>query len=77
MNLQEAGVSHGALASVFFFFVFVGPHPKHMEVPRLGGQTGAAAARLRHRNAESKPRLQPTPQLTATQNLNLLSEARD
>ena len=33
------------------------------------GEIGAAAAALchSHRNTRSKPRLQPTPQLTATQ----------
>ena len=24
------------LDSIFFFFGFLGPHPRHMEVPRLG-----------------------------------------
>ena len=24
---------------IFFFFVSLGPHPQHMEVPRLGVQT--------------------------------------
>ena len=36
----------------FFFLYFLGPHPRHMEVPRLG--------------VESELQLQPTPQLTAT-----------
>ena len=30
----------------FFFFLFLGPHLQHMEVPRLGGQIRAAAAGL-------------------------------
>ena len=49
------------------FFFFLGPHPRHMEVPRLGGLIGAAAASLSqsHSNAGYEPRLQPTPQLTA------------
>ena len=40
--------------SFFFlvFFPFLGPLPRHTEVPRLGVQ--------------SEPRLRPTPQLTAT-----------
>ena len=39
-----------------------------MEVPGLGGQTGAAATGLHHshNNARSEPGLQPTPQLAAT-----------
>ena len=32
----------------FFFFFFLGLHLQHMEVPRLGDQTGAAAASLHH-----------------------------
>ena len=28
--------SGGRLHNTFFFFVFLGPHPWHMEVPRLG-----------------------------------------
>jgi len=50
------------------FFCFLGPHPRHMEVPRLGALIRAVAASLHHShsNAGSKPRLQPTPQLTAT-----------
>ena len=35
----------------FFFLVFVsflGPHPRHVEVPRLGGRIGAVATGLRH-----------------------------
>ena len=43
-------------------FCFLGPHPWHMEVPRLGGQVGATAAS--HSHAGSEPHLQPTPQLT-------------
>ena len=55
----------GTLRSLFLFFIFLGPHPRHMEV--LGGQIRAAAAGLphSHSNATSKPRLRPTPQLTA------------
>ena len=49
----------------FLVFVFLGPHPRHMEVPRLGGLIGAVAAGLHHShaNAGSKLCLQPTPQL--------------
>ena len=50
-----------------------------MEVPRLGGRIGAAAAGLHHShsNAGSEPCLRPTPQLMQRQILNPLSEARD
>ena len=52
----------------FYFFVFLGPHQWHMEVPRLRGQIKAEAAGLHHShsNARSKPRLRPTPQFMAT-----------
>ena len=52
----------------FFFLPFLGPLPWHMEVPRLGVQIGTTAAGIyhSHSNAGSEPRLQPTPQLTAT-----------
>ena len=50
---------------IFLIFVFLGPHPQHMEVP---SQIGDVAAGLHHShsNASSEPHLQPTPQLTAT-----------
>ena len=43
------------------------------------GPIGAIAAGLRqsHSNAGSEPRLRPTPQLTATPDLNPLSKGRD
>ena len=52
----------------FFFFCFLGATLRHMEVPRLGVQVRAAAARLRHShsNTESKLPLRPTPQVMAT-----------
>ena len=54
----------------FFFFVFLGPLPRHMEIPRLGarGLLGAVATGLchSHSNARSEPHLRPTPQFTAT-----------
>ena len=53
---------------ILFFFFFLGPHPQHMEVPRLGDRIGAVAVGLHHSqdNARPEPRLQLTPQLTAT-----------
>ena len=52
--------------SFFFFvffvclFVFLGPHPWHMKVPRLGVQLE------QYSNTRSEPHLRTTPQLTAT-----------
>ena len=56
-----------SIFSVFFSFVFLGPHPRHLEVPRLGVQSELRLPGLHHRhsNARSKLCLQPTPHLTA------------
>ena len=50
----------------FCLFCFLGPHPWHKEVLRLGGQIRPTPAGLchGHSNARSKLHLQPTPQLT-------------
>ena len=45
----------------FLPFCFLGPHPQHMEVPRLG-----ASLHHSHSNKGSKPCLRLTPQLRAT-----------
>ena len=47
---------------VLFCFSFLGPHPRHMEVPRIG----AVAASPSHSNTRSEPCLQTTPWLMAT-----------
>ena len=67
---------HPSFLSSFLLF---GLHLQDMEVPRLGGQIGAAAASLHHSHstAGSEPSLQPTPQLRATLDPYPLSEARD
>ena len=67
------------LLLLFVFLPFLGSLPQHKEVPRLGGRIGAVAAGLlqSHSNEGSETGLQPTPQLTATPILNLLSKARD
>ena len=62
----------------FWYFVFSGPHPQHMEIPRLGVElevqlpafTTATTMRI-------QVLLPPAPQLMATPILNALSEARD
>ena len=54
--------------SIFSFFVFLGLHPWHMEVPRLGVEMELQlpAYTNSHSNSGSELRLRPTPQLTAT-----------
>ena len=44
---------------LLLFFVFLGLHLRHMEVPRLGVRIGAIAAGLHHShsNTGSQPRL--------------------
>ena len=53
--------------SLSSFLVFLGRHPWHMEVPRLGVESELSAS-LRHSpsNTRSELCLRPTPQLTAT-----------
>ena len=51
-----------------FIFVFLGPHPWHMEVPRLGVESElheAAGLHHSHSNVLSEPFVQPTTQLLA------------
>ena len=50
----------------FVFLPFLGLILWHMEVPRLGVESALTTGlRQSHSNEGSKPRLQPTPQLTA------------
>ena len=51
-----------------FFLLFLGPLPWRMGGSQARGLIGAVAASLRqsHSNSGSEPRLQPTPELTAT-----------
>ena len=52
---------------VYFFFCFLGPHLRHMEVPRLGVELERQLlAYAMHSKVGSEPHLQPTPQLMAT-----------
>ena len=59
-----------ALAPTIFLFIylfilsFLGPHQWHMEVPRIGVESELWPPA--YTKARSEPRLQPTPQLTAT-----------
>ena len=71
-------------SSFFFFFFlvfFLGPHPRPIGFPRLGGKSGAVAEGLHHshRNARSE-HIASAVYTTAHHNLrsfNPLSEARD
>ena len=51
----------GNQSSSFFFFFFLGPHPWHLEVPRLEVNSELQLPAY----IRSEPHLQPTPQLTA------------
>ena len=62
----------------FFSFVFLGPHPLHMEVPRLGLKLELQLPVYARAAATWDPSLVgDQPELTATPELNPLSEARD
>ena len=57
------------LLFLFWFFVFLGPHPWYMEVPGLGGHTASGLCHSHshsHSHAGSELHLRPTPQLMAT-----------
>ena len=70
-------------AFLFFFFwsflLFLWAAPAAYGGFQARGRIGAVATGLRqsHSNAGSEPRLQPTPQLTATPDPDPLSKARD
>ena len=60
------------LEILFFFFVFLGPHPQHMQVPGLGVEQELqllSYATATDSNARSELRLQPIPQLMAMPDL--------
>ena len=70
----------GTFFFFFFFFCPLGPHPRHLEVPRLGVEKGLQLPAHPHpspHNKGSKLLMRPTPQLTTTPDLNPLSEAKD
>lgn len=64
--ILHAHISFSFSFFLFFFwsFVFLGLHPWHMAVPRLGA-VAVAVSLHSHSNARSKPCLRFTPQLTA------------
>ena len=52
----------------FFLFCFLGLHPCHMEVPRLGVKSELQLSAYTTATATwgEEPRVQPVPQVTAT-----------
>ena len=50
--------------SLGIFFVILGLHLWHMEVPRLGMEAAAAGLHHSHSKASFKPHLRPMPQFT-------------
>ena len=58
----------GALGLPDFVFFFSGPHPQHVEVPKLvvKSELQLLAYTTANSNAGSEPHLRPTPQLMAT-----------
>ena len=58
---------HG-LTRVWRFVLLLGPHPRHMEVPRLGveSELQLPAYATATAKAGSEPHLRPTPQLRTT-----------
>ena len=70
-----------ARTEILYLFIYLGLHLQHMEVPRLGTESLALAAGLRHSPLGPTQHLRPTPHLTAMpkvpSHLNPLSEARD
>ena len=61
----------------FFFFVFLGLYPWHMEVPRLEVKLELQLSAYTTANSNTGSDLGPLPQLMATPSLNPMSEARD
>ena len=62
------------LGIIIFIFCFLGLHPRHMEVPRLGAQLGATAASQHHSHSHVCDLHHSSQQHWS---LNLLREARD
>ena len=62
---------------LFIFICLFRAVPTAYGSSQARGQIGAAPAGLYHSNTGSKPTLQPTPQLTATPDLNPSSGAWD
>ena len=49
---------------LFFYFCFLGPHLRHMEVPRLGLESDLQLPGLHYRKARSQPQLMATRRVT-------------
>ena len=59
----------GVVCPKFYLLIylgFLGPHPRHMEVPRLGVESELQLPASTTATATPDLSLQPTPQLTAT-----------
>ena len=59
----KVGKNRAGFIYLFVFLPFLGPLPRHMEVPRLGVESDL---RQSHSNVGSEPHLRPIPQLAAT-----------
>ena len=76
LYLKLAQIGNSLILFILFYFVFLlflWAAPRHMEVPRLGVESELqppaytrATAMRDPSHVGSEPRLQPTPQLTAT-----------
>ena len=69
-DIQEPEVSQRTGFIYFYlkkiFFAILGPHPQHMEAPRLGVESELQLpAYITVTATGSEPHLRPTPQLTA------------
>ena len=65
---EFGGDTHPSIAD--FFLVFLGQHPQHMEIPRLGVESelqlpAYTTATAMQAGSEPHLHLQPTPQLVA------------
>ena len=66
-TLTHTGAMRKMKMCFIFFFAFSGPYLSNMKVPSLGAELELQplAYAMATANAKAKPRLQPTPQLTA------------
>ena len=64
-SVDQAFIGERNILFIYLFlsFVFLGPHLRHMEVPRLGVESELQL--LAYTTARSEPSLQPIPQLKA------------
>ena len=79
MHVTHEGGGQAPLPTFFFFFVFLGPHLWHMEVPRLGGKLELQLPAYATATARGDPSLICDLHHSSWRHriLNPLSEARD